>query len=145
MQLSRSLDSRSNRPRCILTYYRLRKKEPLIALGRVVRQRLSRCTAKVAESPPASCGNSAQMRRRSRLGDNFYRAARLLGLASTLIKCQGRQLAPNLCKLGGGSVWDVVMQPSPWAPTRGIINFCPQGNPSCRDQRDKGVCCSPVR
>ena len=29
-------------------------------------------------------------------------------------KCRGRQLvAPNWCNLGGGSVWDVVMQPSP--------------------------------
>ena len=28
-------------------------------------------------------------------------------------KCHGRQLAPNRCNLDGGSVWDVVVQPSP--------------------------------
>ena len=28
-------------------------------------------------------------------------------------KCHGRQLAPNRCNLGGRSVWDVVVQPSP--------------------------------
>ena len=28
-------------------------------------------------------------------------------------KCHGRQLAPNRCSLGGGSVWDLVVQPSP--------------------------------
>ena len=29
------------------------------------------------------------------------------------LKCRGRQLAPKKCNLGRGSVWDVVMQPSP--------------------------------
>ena len=29
------------------------------------------------------------------------------------VKCYGRQLAPSRCNLGGGSVWDVVVQPSP--------------------------------
>ena len=29
------------------------------------------------------------------------------------VKCLGRQLAPNRCNLGGGSVWDVVVQPGP--------------------------------
>ena len=28
-------------------------------------------------------------------------------------KCHGRKLAPNRCSLGGGSAWDVVLQPSP--------------------------------
>ena len=28
-------------------------------------------------------------------------------------KCHSRQLAPTRCNLGGGSVWDVVVQPSP--------------------------------
>ena len=27
------------------------------------------------------------------------------------LKCHGRQLAPNRCKLDGGSVWDVVVHP----------------------------------
>ena len=29
------------------------------------------------------------------------------------LKCHGHQLAPNRYTFGGGSVWDVVMQPSP--------------------------------
>ena len=38
-------------------------------------------------------------------------------------KCHGRRLPPNRCNLGGGSVWDVVEQPSStnWAtPSLGV-------------------------
>ena len=38
------------------------------------------------------------------------------------VKCHGRQLAPNRCTLGGGSVLDVVVQPGPACPEQ-----CPQG------------------
>ena len=36
------------------------------------------------------------------------------GIGTVLIfKCYGRQLVSNWCNLGGGSVWDVVVKPSP--------------------------------
>ena len=34
-------------------------------------------------------------------------------ILSRLSQCHGHQLASNRCNLGGGSVWDVVVQPSP--------------------------------
>ena len=39
-------------------------------------------------------------------------------------KCHGRHLAPNRCNVGGGSVWDVVVQPGPGWLTVGDSSRC---------------------
>ena len=49
---------------------------------------------------------------RPRLGDHFYCGnPPFYGSDSFSVKCHGRQLAPGMCSLGGGSVCDVVVQP----------------------------------
>ena len=97
---------------CCILYILLIKQ----ILGWLAWQRPSRFTAKMAGSPPVSC-NSAQRHWRPRLGDHFCRATHLLDSDSfNLFKCHGRQLAPNRCTLGGGSVWDVVGATQPWFP-----------------------------
>ena len=71
-------------------------------------------TAKVAESPPVSWCISAQIdARTSQIGKQLL-AVQPIFRDSDSFNCKrhGRQLAPNWCNFGGGSVWDVVVQPS---------------------------------
>ena len=79
--------------------------------GGVARQRPSPFTAREAGSSPVSC-NSAQYDvpdwvKTYAVQPTFWDSD------SFSVKCHSQQLAPNRSNLGGGSVWDVVVQPSP--------------------------------
>ena len=81
-------------------------------LSRVARPRPSRFTAKVAESPPVSC-NSAQMRWRPRFWWQLLPCNSLFGTVTILILNAMVAIwhPAGRCHLGGGSVWDAVVQP----------------------------------
>ena len=60
------------------------------------------------DTQPSKSKSTSVKKKRQKIHLLVYIAVTVL-----ICKCHGRQLpAPNRCNLGGGSVWDVVVQPS---------------------------------